>query len=272
MESKAKSFEEDNLNIKIQLAIDFKDLIYLKSSLNLKCNNVEEFFTEIRTQAENLVKEELIKRDEKLKRQITANLDNENKNSRINKSSEIVEIEVDERDKQSSQPSNKTNFKNKPIEKQKVISKPNENLLVNSKCSNLSNNKETNRNNNNANNTNYKQKPNNNNAKKSRQQPYLNKNNNRNNLQRRSQSNDASQKINGYDRNYNYPTTTGMHSTNSFGNKQHGNFNNNHLPNRFNSIPFEENIFKNNYNISSNPSTSSSNSFPFQKIHSQKKS
>jgi hypothetical protein len=64
--------DNDNASIRNQLEIDFGEISYVKSSLKLECKNVDEFFNEIKTQAENIMKTEMLNRDAKIKRKLNS--------------------------------------------------------------------------------------------------------------------------------------------------------------------------------------------------------
>jgi hypothetical protein len=95
LENKANKLEQDNLDIKTRLTEEFNDLVYLKSTFNLKCSTPDEFFKEIHEQASELVKKQLIEKDAKLKRLIDKKQE-ENKDQTMNqiqmesKDSEII--------------------------------------------------------------------------------------------------------------------------------------------------------------------------------------
>ena len=71
LNEKITKLEADNSAIKERLIGEFDDLVYLKSTFNLNCTNTDEFFSEIKSQAEELVKTQLLEKDAKLKRLIS---------------------------------------------------------------------------------------------------------------------------------------------------------------------------------------------------------
>ena len=110
LDQKASKLEQDNLDIKARLTVEFDDLVYLKSTFNLKCSTPDEFFNEIYEQASELVKKQAIEKDAKLKRLMDKKPDENQNPTLIPNSAESINSDLSTND-------NKKSVKNKRIQK-----------------------------------------------------------------------------------------------------------------------------------------------------------
>jgi hypothetical protein len=123
-----EKIKNEHINLKNSIAQDFNDFSYVKKDFDLKCTNVDEFLAEMKTIAENASKNELIKKDNKLRRQ-------QNK-AQNQTDTEIISISSnsDNESISDSQNSNTTNVsysKRKSRSKQKSINNNNKNNTKN---------------------------------------------------------------------------------------------------------------------------------------------
>jgi hypothetical protein len=118
--------DNDNASIRNQLEIDFGEISYVKSSLKLECKNVEEFFIEIKTQAENIIKTEMLNRDAKIKRKL-----NSVEKKQTNGEADEIKVLDEAKAKNDNQKSMSTSAKTKPYKSTNNIQKKTSNNNVN---------------------------------------------------------------------------------------------------------------------------------------------